>query len=72
MFASAVTLALFLVVGRMLTNLFRGDFEKIMAALQGRSWASSLPSSPTAVIRFSQRYPAARPVRSRPEWRAAA
>ena len=73
MFASAVTLALFAFVGWMLTSMVRRDGAKIMAALQGQSWTAALPvSEPRVALRFSPRFPAQRPMRAQPEWRAAA
>jgi hypothetical protein len=73
MFASAVTLALFAFVGWMLTAMVRRDAGKIAAALQGQSWTAAIPAGrPNVALRFSQRFPAQRPVRARPEWRAAA
>jgi len=58
--ATAVTLALLGFVGSALTRLLRQDGEKILAALQGRSWTAQ-PPAPTlpATIRFSRPYRAA-------------
>ena len=53
--ATAVTLALLGFVGSALTRMCRQDGEKILAALQGRSWAAQLPAPTRPVaIRFSR------------------
>lgn len=73
MLAIAVTLALFGFAVAMLAQLVRNDGPKIVAALQGHSWTAQPPLSARPVtVRVSQRYPASRPVRAQPAWRAAA
>ena len=73
MFVAALTLALFGLVAFMLAELVRHDGNKILAALQGQSWTAEPPHPVRPVtVRFSPRYPAARPVRALPELRAAA
>ena len=73
MFATAATLALLAIVGSTLFSMVRTDRNKILAALRGQSWIASPPASGYPVtVRVSQRYPAVRPVRAQPEWRAAA
>lgn len=73
MFATAATLALFGFSVAMIVKMARNDGQKIVAALQGHSWTAERPLLIRPVtIRFSQRYPASRPVRAQPAWRAAA
>ena len=73
MLATVVTLALLGLVVSMLAGLVRQDGQKIVAALQGRSWTAQPPASFRPVqVRFTQRYPAARQVRRRQELSAAA
>ena len=73
MLATAVTLALLGLVASMLASLVRQDGRKIVAALQGRSWTAQPPASFRPVqVRFTQRYPSARPVRQRQALSAAA
>ena len=68
---TAVTLALIGFVVSMLAELARQDGLKIVAALQGRSWAAhSTISALPITIRLSPRYMAAEP--ARPALRAAA
>ena len=73
MFAIATTRALLGFAIAMLVGMFRTSGHKIVAALQGQSWAAQPPISvrPMAV-RFNQRYPVSRAVRSMPALRAAA
>ena len=72
MFATAVTLALFGFVLTMVVDVIRRDGRKILAAFEGRSWASSPTSGRPVTIRFSQPRRAAEQVRGRPALRAAA
>ena len=73
MLVTAVTLALLGFAVAMLSDLVRNDGQKVLAALQGRSWKAEPPLSVRPVtVRFSQRYRASRPVRVRPAWCAAA
>ena len=73
MLATAVTLALLGFAIAMIVELVRDEGKKMLAALKGKSWAAEPPLSLRPVtVRFSQRYPASRPVRARPAWRAAA
>ena len=67
MIATAVTLALFALVGRTISSIMRQDGAKIVAALQGRSVASRAPARPV-MVRFS----APEAAEPRLEWRAAA
>jgi hypothetical protein len=73
MFAIAVSLGLLGFVVAFFATTARNDGAKMLAALRGESWASQ----PAAIVRpvsvrFSQRYPASRPMRARPALRAAA
>ena len=73
MLATALTLALTGFAVAMLAGLLRHDGRKIVAALQGRSWAAEPPFATRPVtVRLSPRYPASRPMRALPELRAAA
>ena len=73
MFVAALTLALFGLVAFVLADLVRNDREKILAALQGRSWTAEPPHPVRPVtVRFSPRYSVPRPLRVLPELRAAA
>ena len=73
MLATAATLALLAIVGWTLVTIVHNDRNKILAALRGQSWIVSPPVSGHPVtVRVSQRYPAVRPMRAQPEWRAAA
>lgn len=73
MLATAVTLALLGFAATILADLFRDHGQKIMAALKGRSWISQPPLLARPItVRLNQRYPASRPMRAQPEWRAAA
>ena len=73
MFASALTLALLGIAMAAVIRQLSRDGDKIIAALRGESWIAAPPSPQHPVIvRLSQRYPATRPMRARPEWRAAA
>lgn len=45
---------------------------KIVAALKGQSLLASEPRSAPVAVRVSQRSRSQRPLRARPEWRAAA
>lgn len=58
MIATAVTLAIFWFVGTMLGELVRQNRDKILAALQGRSFLSQQSAPPTrpVSVRFSSRY----------------
>jgi len=67
MFAIAVTLALFGFTVAMLASMATRDGQKILAALQGQSWATQPPvSARPLTLRVSPRYPASRPVRAQP------
>ena len=70
MFATFITLAIisFAVAG--LRDLARRDGAKIVAAMQGRSWAALPRPTRPVVVRFSSPRTAAEPVW--PELRAAA
>jgi hypothetical protein len=73
MLVAAVTLALLGFALWCLAELVRHDGQKMLAALKGQSWMSQPPASVWPVtIRFTQRYPAARPLRSRAALRVAA
>jgi hypothetical protein len=73
MFVATLTLALFGLVAFVLAELVRHDREKILAALQGRSWTAEPPQPVRPVtVRFSPRYSVSRPLRVLPELRAAA
>lgn len=73
MLVAAITLSLLGLVAATLFNIVGSDIEKILAALQGRSWKSEPPSPVRPVtVRYSPRYPVSRPVRVVPELRAAA
>ena len=52
--ATALTFAILWAAGRMLGMLFAGNRDKILAALQGRSWAAEGSGRP-AVAPFSPR-----------------
>ena len=57
----------------MLAGSSRQDGAKIVAALQGRSWARQVAAAcASGDVRFSQRYTAARPALAQPALRAAA
>ena len=70
MFATFITLAVisFAIAG--LCDLVRHDGAKIIAAMQGRSWAAEPRPAREVVVRFSQPHMAAEP--AWPELRAAA
>jgi hypothetical protein len=75
MLAALVTLAFLAaiwvaVVAAMLT--FAGNRPKILAALRGNSLLAVERRSPPVPVRVSQRSRLQRPLRARPEWRAAA
>jgi len=73
MFAIAVTLALFGFAALMLASMVRAEGRKMMAAMEGRSWASRQSASAGPVtLRLSPRYPASRPMRAQAGLRAAA
>ena len=73
MLATLVTLALLGFAVAMLVEMIRFDGQKMLAALQGRSWTAQPQQSVRPVtVRYSQRYPASRPLRAQPAWRAAA
>ena len=73
MLAIVTTLALFGFAILSLAGMVRAEGRKIRAALQGNSWASQQSSSVRPItVRFSQRYPASRPMRAQPAMRAAA
>ena len=67
MIATAVTLAILWFVGTMLGELIRQNRDKILAALQGRSFLSqhSTPPARPVTVRFSSRCKA-----EVSEWRA--
>jgi hypothetical protein len=70
---TALTLALIGFVASTLAELARQDGLKIVAALEGRSWAAGSPRpAPPVTVRFSPRYTAGRPEPARPALRAAA
>ena len=72
MLAALVTLALFAVVLATVTDMLRHDARKVIAALEGRSWASESGNGRPVTIRFSRPDMAARPESARPVLRAAA
>ena len=72
MLVAALTLALFGFVMALVTDIIRHDGRKIMAALQGRSWAAEPTAGRPMTIRFSQPYRAAKPAPKWPALRAAA
>ena len=73
MLATLVTLALLGFAVAMLVEMIRFDGQKMLAALQGRSWTAQPPQSVRPVtVRYSQRYPASRTMPARLAWRAAA
>jgi hypothetical protein len=73
MLATVATIALFGFAVAMLARFAWNDGGKILAALSGNSWLAQPPASVRPVtVRFSQRYPASRPMRVRPAMRAAA
>lgn len=73
MLATVATIAMFGFAVAMLVEFVRRDGAKIHAALSGNSWLAQPPASVRPVtVRFSQRYPASRPMRARPALRAAA
>ena len=73
MLATVTTLVLFAFAILTLAGMVRSEGRKMLAALQGDRWAARQPTSVRPVtVRFSQRYPASRPMRARPELRAAA
>lgn len=67
MIATAITLAILWFVGTMLGELLRQNRDKILAALQGRSFLAerSTPPARPVTVRFSSRYTA-----EAPAWRA--
>ena len=70
---TALTLALIGFALSTLANLARQDGPKIVAALQGRSWAAeSNRSAGPGTIRFRSRYTAVRPALAQSVLRAAA
>ena len=72
MIATAVTLAILWFVGTMLGELVRQNCDKILAALQGRSFLAEHSPSPArpVIVRFSSRR--AEPLALRAPLRAAA
>ena len=73
LFVTALTLALIGFALSTLANLARHDGPKIVAALQGRSWAAeSNRSAGPVTIRFKSRYAAVRPALAQSVLRAAA
>jgi len=71
--ATAVTLALLGFVGSALSKLLRQDGDKILAALQGRSWTAQRPAPTRPIaIRFSRPCRAAESARVPAGLRAAA
>ncbi len=73
MIATALTLVLIGIVIAALAHTLGDNGGKIIAALHGQSCLTEPPMSVRPVtVRFSQRYPAVRPIRARPELRAAA
>jgi len=73
MLAIAMTLALFGFAVFALAGMVRAEGHKMLAAFEGQSWASRHSGSARPVIlRFSPHYPESRPMRARPELRAAA
>jgi hypothetical protein len=69
--ATALTLAILWAAGRMLRMLFAGNRDKILAALQGRSWAAERSGRATTMP-FIPRCRAAGPALLPAELRAAA
>ena len=72
MLATVTTLALLGFAILMLAGMLRIEGSKILAALQGQSWAARQSAIPAMTVRFSPRYPASRPMRAAPALRAAA
>ena len=72
MLAAVVTLALFAVILATVTDMLRHDARKVIAALEGRSWASEPGNGRPVTIRFSRPGMAARPEPALPLQRAAA
>jgi hypothetical protein len=71
--ATALTLSLIAFALTTLADLARHDGSKIVAALQGRSWAAeSNRSAGPVTIRFRPRYTAVRPALAQSVLRAAA
>ena len=70
MFATFVTLAVIAVVVSALADMVRAEGAKIVAAIQGHSWASEPKPDRHVTVRFTPSYRAAEPVW--PEMRAAA
>lgn len=73
MLAIAATLIISAVVIGVFADMIRNDGRKILAALEGRSWAAEQRVSLRPVtVRFSPRGSPPQHVRAQPEWRAAA
>lgn len=72
MLAAAVTLALFAVILATVTDMLRHNGRKVIAALEGRSWASEPGYGRPVTIRFSRLDKAVRSAPVRPALRAAA
>lgn len=68
MIATAITLAILWFVGTMLGELLRQNLDKILAALQGRSFLSerSTPPARPVIVRFSSRCREAEPAMRAP------
>ena len=72
MLATAFTLALFGAILTLVVDVMRRDGDKILAALEGRSWTAGPTAGRPVTIRFSQPDKAAESARRWPELRAAA
>jgi hypothetical protein len=72
MFATAISLAIMGLVIAAITSMVRQDGAKIVAALNGRSWAAEAKSGRAVIVRFSSAYKAAEPAPAWPAMRAAA
>ena len=72
MLATVTTLALLGFAILVLAGMVRIDGRKMLAALEGQSWAARQSAISPMMVRFSPRYPASRPMRAAPGLRAAA
>ncbi len=72
MLATVTTLALLGFAILVLAGMVRIDGRKMLAALEGQSWAARQSAIPPMMVRFNPRYPASRPMRAAPALRAAA
>ena len=72
MLAAAVTLALFALIIAAVVDVLRSDARKIVAALEGCSWAAAPGHGRPVTIRFSRPDKDAGAVKMQPVLRAAA